>query len=458
MEPVTLDDVAKAIGGVLQGERTRLVRGISIDSRTVQPGQLFFALRGERTDGHQYVRMSAERGAVGAVVSQPVDAPEGFPLLFVADTVWALGCFARWYRSQFDIPVVGITGSAGKTTTKEMTAAALSARYRVLKSPQNLNTEIGVPLALARLEREHTAAVLELAMRGRGQIDWLAYLARPQVGVITNIGWAHLGLLGSRDNIALAKSELLYRLPSDGIAILNADDDYYDFCRRQAPCAVWSFGWQRPATVRATNVTLDEQGQAQCVVRYRREAVPLRVPVPGLHHLSNALAALTVAVALGVPLEEAVSQLEQVSALERRMAIVHTRKQVTVLDDTYNANPASVRAALHTLQRVANGSRRVVVLGDMLELGDEAPRLHREVGREAAQIGAQVLVAVGEMAEEVLRGAQMERHPPQCLAFRDSRAAAEQVPALLQPGDVVLVKGSRALQMEQVVQAITEDC
>ncbi len=458
MEPVTLDDVAKAIGGVLQGERTRLVRGISIDSRTVQPGQLFFALRGERTDGHQYVRMSAERGAVGAVVSQPVDAPEGFPLLFVADTVWALGCFARWYRSQFDIPVVGITGSAGKTTTKEMTAAALSARYRVLKSPQNLNTEIGVPLALARLAREHTAAVLELAMRGRGQIDWLAYLARPQVGVITNIGWAHLGLLGSRDNIALAKSELLYRLPSDGIAILNADDDYYDFCRRQAPCAVWSFGWQRPATVRATNVTLDEQGQAQCVVRYRREAVPLRVPVPGLHHLSNALAALTVAVALEVPLEEAVSHLEQVSALERRMAIVHTRKQVTVLDDTYNANPASVRAALHTLQRVANGSRRVVVLGDMLELGDEAPRLHREVGREAAQIGAQVLVAVGEMAEEVLRGAQMERHPPQCLAFRDSRAAAEQVPALLQPGDVVLVKGSRALQMEQVVQAITEDC
>lgn len=458
MEPVTLDDVAKAIGGVLQGERTRLVRGISIDSRTVQPGQLFFALRGERTDGHQYVRMSAERGAVGAVVSQPVDAPEGFPLLFVADTVWALGCFARWYRSQFDIPVVGITGSAGKTTTKEMTAAALSARYRVLKSPQNLNTEIGVPLALARLEREHTAAVLELAMRGRGQIDWLAYLARPQVGVITNIGWAHLGLLGSRDNIALAKSELLYRLPSDGIAILNADDDYYDFCRRQAPCAVWSFGWQRPATVRATNVTLDEQGQAQCVVRHRREAVPLRVPVPGLHHLSNALAALTVAVALEVPLEEAVSHLEQVSALERRMAIVHTRKQVTVLDDTYNANPASVRAALHTLQRVANGSRRVVVLGDMLELGDEAPRLHREVGREAAQIGAQVLVAVGEMAEEVLRGAQMERHPPQCLAFRDSRAAAEQVPALLQPGDVVLVKGSRALQMEQVVQAITEDC
>lgn len=458
MEPVNLDDVAKAIGGVLRGERTRLVRGISIDSRTVQPGQLFFALRGERTDGHQYVRVSAERGAVGAVVSQPVDAPEGFPLLFVADTVWALGCFARWYRSRFDIPVVGITGSAGKTTTKEMTAAALSARYRVLKSPQNLNTEIGVPLALAQLEREHTAAVIELAMRGRGQIDWLAYLARPQVGVITNIGWAHLGLLGSRDSIALAKSELLYRLPSDGIAVLNADDDYYDFCRRQAPCAVWSFGWRRPATVRATKVTLDEQGQAQCVVRYRREAVPLRVPVPGLHHLSNALAALTVAVALEVPLAEAVSHLEQVPALERRMAIVHTRKQVTVLDDTYNANPASVRAALHTLQRVANGSRRVVVLGDMLELGDEAPRLHREVGREAAQIGAQVLVAVGEMAEEVLRGAQMERHPPQCLAFRDSRAAAEQVPALLQPGDVVLVKGSRALQMEQVVQAITEDC
>lgn len=458
MEPVILGDVAKAVGGVLRGEETLPVRGISIDSRTLQPGELFFALRGERVDGHQFVRVSAERGAVGAVVSQPVEAPEGFPLLFVADTVWALGCFARWYRSRFRIPVVGITGSAGKTTTKEMTAAALSARYRVLKSPQNLNTEIGVPLVLAQLERTHTAAVLELAMRGRGQIDWLASLVRPQIGVITNIGWAHLGLLGSRDNIALAKSELLYRLPEDGVAVLNADDDYYDFCRRQAPCPVWSFGWRHPATVRATRVELDEQGRARCLVRYRRETVPLHVPVLGLHHLSNALAALTVAIALGIPLAEAVSQLEQAQTLERRMTILHTAKQVTVLDDTYNANPASVSAALHTLERIANGSRRVVVLGDMLELGDEAPRLHQEVGREAARIGAQVLVAVGEMAEEILRGAQAEQPPPLCLAFQDSQAAAQGVPALLQPGDVVLVKGSRALQMEQVVQAIAEDC
>ncbi|MDW8103398.1 MAG: UDP-N-acetylmuramoyl-tripeptide--D-alanyl-D-alanine ligase [Armatimonadota bacterium] len=458
MEPVAIDEVAKAIGGVLRGERTRQVRGVSVDSRTLEPGQLFFAIRGERTDGHQYVRASAERGAAGAVVSQPVDAPEGFPLIFVADTVWALGCFARWYRSRFDIPVVGITGSAGKSTTKEMAAAALSARYEVLKSPQNLNTEIGVPLALAQLGSRHTAAVLELAMRGRGQIDWLAYIVRPQVGVITNIGWAHLGLLGSRDNIALAKSELLYRLPEGGVAVLNADDDYFDFCRRQAPCAVLSFGWRRPANVRAVKIQMDEQGRAQCFVRYQREVASLHVPVPGLHHLSNALAALAVAVALEVPLAEAASHLQQAHTLERRMNILHTAKQVTVLDDTYNANPASVNAALHTLERIANGSRRVVVLGDMLELGEEAPRLHREAGREVARIGAQVLVAVGEMAEEVVRGAQLERHSPLCLTFPDSHSAAQHVPTLLQPGDVVLVKGSRALQMERVVQAISEDC
>ncbi|MGC8784535.1 MAG: UDP-N-acetylmuramoyl-tripeptide--D-alanyl-D-alanine ligase [Armatimonadota bacterium] len=458
METITLDEIAKAIGGVLIGERSLPVEGIGTDSRTIEPGQLFFAIPGERTDGHQYVRMSAERGAAGAVVSKPVDAPNGFPLIYVADTIWALGCFARWYRSLFHIPVVGITGSAGKTTTKEMTAAALSAHHAVLKSPQNLNTEIGLPLAIAQLERFHTVAVLEMAMRGRGQIDWLATIARPTVGVITNIGWAHLGLLGSRDNIALAKSELLHRLPEDGVAVLNADDEYFDFCRRQAPCRIVSFGWQRSAMVRATKVRLDRDGRARCVVRYGRQTAPLQVPVPGLHHLSNALAALAVAVALGVPLAEAAASLRQMQAVDKRMQVLHTPKQVTVLDDTYNANPASVNAALHTLERMANGCRRVVVLGDMLELGDDAPQLHREVGQEAARIGAHVLVAVGEMAEEVVRGAKSMAHAPICLTFGDSRTAAENVLQYLQPGDVVLVKGSRALQMEQVVKAICEDC
>ncbi|GIV16613.1 MAG: UDP-N-acetylmuramoyl-tripeptide--D-alanyl-D-alanine ligase [Armatimonadota bacterium] len=458
MEIITLDDIAKAIGGVLSGERKRPVRGISIDSRTVEPDYLFFALPGEHTDGHRYVRMSAERGAAGAVVSQPVDAPKGFPLIYVADTTWALGCFARWYRGLFRIPVVGITGSAGKTTTKEMTAAALSARHNVLKSPQNLNTEIGLPLAIAQLQKHHTVAVLEMAMRGRGQIDWLATIARPTIGVITNIGWAHLGLLGSRDNIALAKSELLHRLPEDGVAVLNADDDYFEFCRRQAPCPVISFGRQRAATVRAVKVRLEQDGRVRCMVRHKREVVPLRVPVPGLHHLSNALAALAVAVALEVPLAEATEGLQQMQAADKRMQIHHTPKQITVLDDTYNANPASVSAALHTLEHMANGCRRVVVLGDMLELGDESPRLHREVGREAARIGADILVAVGEMAEEVVQGAKSTGHAPVCLTFVDSRTAAENVPRYLQPGDVVLVKGSRALQMEMVVKAISEDC
>lgn len=458
MEPLTPDDIAKAIGGVLAGERTRPVRGIGIDSRTIEAGQLFFAIPGERTDGHQYVRMSAERGAVGAVVSRPVDAPEGFPLIYVADTVWALGCFARWYRGLFSVPVIGITGSAGKTTTKEMAAAALSARHIVLKSPQNLNTEIGLPLAIAQLERHHTVAVLEMAMRGRGQIDWLANIARPSIGVITNIGWAHLGLLGSRDNIALAKSELLYRLPEDGVAVLNADDDYFEFCRRQARCRVISFGYQRAATVRAVKVQLDRSGKVRCTVRYGRESTALQVPVPGLHHLSNALAALASAVALGVPLAEAAMHLQQMQMVDQRMQVCHTPKQVTVLDDTYNANPASVSAALQTLERMANGCRRVVVLGDMLELGDEAPRLHREVGREAARIGAQVVVAVGEMAEEIVRGAKSAGNPPVCLTFSDSNAAAENILRYLQPGDVVLVKGSRALQMELVVKAISEDC
>lgn len=458
MITVTLDDIARAIGGVLVGDRTCPVTGISIDSRTISAGDLFFAIPGERTDGHHYVRMCAERSAVGAVVSRPVDAPGDFPLIYVADTVWALGGFARWYRNLFQIPVVGITGSAGKTTTKEMTAAALSTRYTVLKSPQNLNTEIGLPLAIAQLEAHHTAAVLEMAMRGRGQIDELASIARPCIGVITNIGWAHLGLLGSRDNIALAKCELLYRLPEDGIAVLNADDDYFDFCRRQVHCRVVPFGYQRMAVVRAVKVRLDEFGRAQCTVHYGRERAVLHVPVPGLHHLSNALAALAVAVVLDVPLAEAVEGIQHMQVMDKRMQVHRTPKQVTVLDDTYNANPASVSAALHTLARMADGCRQVVVLGDMLELGEEAPRLHREVGREVARIGAQLLIAVGDLAEEITRGARESGNAPVCLVFPDSKTAAENVHHWLQQGDVVLVKGSRALQMELVVKAIFEDC
>lgn len=458
MISVALDDIAKAIGGVLVGDRVRLVTGISIDSRTVSIGDLFFAIPGERTDGHRYVSMCAERGAVGAVVSRPVDAPQDFPLIYVADTVWALGYFARWYRNLFQIPVVGVTGSAGKTTTKEMTAAALSARYTVLKSPQNLNTEIGLPLAIAQMEAHHTVAVLEMAMRGRGQIDGLASIARPQIGVITNIGWAHLGLLGSRDNIALAKCELLYRLPEGGIAVLNADDDYFDFCRRQVHCRVVSFGYQHTATVRAAKVHVDESGKVRCTVHYGRERTVLHVLVPGLHHLSDALAALAVAVALDVPLAEAVEGIQQMQAMDKRMQIHRTSKQVTVLDDTYNANPASVNAALHTLERMADGCRRVVVLGDMLELGEEAPQLHREVGREVARIGAQVLIAVGDLAEEITRGAQESGNAPVCLVFPDSKAAAQNVHRWLQQGDIVLVKGSRALQMELVVKAIFKDC
>lgn len=458
METVTLEDISKAIGGVLIGNKAQCVTGVSVDSRTVQAGQLFFALAGERTDGHRYVRMSAEHGAVGAVVSRPVDAPDGFPLIYVADTLWALGCLANWYRAQFDIPVVGVTGSAGKTTTKEMIAAALSARYSVLKSVGNLNTEIGVPLTLFGLRRHHTAVVLEMAMRGRGQIDWLASIARPKIGVITNIGWAHLGLLGSRQNIALAKSELLYRLPEDGVAVLNADDEYFDFCRRQAPCRVVTYGYKKPAIVRATKVQVDEQGRVHCTARIGREQASLFVPFSGLHNLSNALAALAVASLLQVSLEDATARIAETEPAAKRMQIHYTPKQVAVVDDTYNANPASVSAALHTLKHLANGSRRVVILGDMLELGDEAPKLHREVGKQVAQVGAKMFVAVGELAEEMVKGAQDCPHPPVCQIYPDSATAATKVPDWVQPGDVVLVKGSRALQMEQVVKAIIEDC
>ncbi|HXG24459.1 MAG TPA: UDP-N-acetylmuramoyl-tripeptide--D-alanyl-D-alanine ligase, partial [Chthonomonadales bacterium] len=290
MEPISIAEAADALRARVIGSAEGRATSISTDTRRGVQGALFFALRGESTDGHQFVAQAFHQGAAGAVVEHEI-VGAGAPQLVVADTLEALGNLARFYRRRFDIPVVAVTGSVGKTSTKEMIACALNARYRTLASEKNFNNEIGVPHTLFALEHTHQAAVLEMAMRGPGQIARLAEIARPSVGVITNIGLSHIELLGSRQAIASAKAELLESLPIDGIAVLPADDDYFAFLRDRCPCPIITFGVEKPADFRASEVTFSEEGAP----RFRIHGVEVTLRAPGVHHVVNATAACAAA-------------------------------------------------------------------------------------------------------------------------------------------------------------------
>ncbi len=399
--------------------------GVSTDTRDLKPGALFVALVSPRADGHDFVAQALAAGAAGLVVSRDVAAPDGLPVFRVPDTEVAYGRLARWWRDRFDIPVIGVTGSVGKTTVKEMTAAALGPLGPVLKTAASQNNETGVPKALLQLTPEHRAAVIEMGMRGPGQIASLCAIARPTVGVVTVISDNHLELLGSRDAIADAKGELPASLPETGLAVLNADDVYYDRLR---------------ARTRARVVTYDTGSPV-----FR--GVPFEIASPSRHDLGNAQAALTVAHALGVPVPDAVAGLGHYAPPPMRMEIVKTNWDGTLLNDAYNAAPASMHSALETLKGY-DGGRKIAFLGDMKELGDVADRAHQELGRVVADLGGlDALYAVGALAAQI-PGAR-EYFPSSAEAAQFAAGGLE-----VRPGDVILVKGSRAMAMERVARAL----
>ena len=460
-----LQDIAKASGGVLWNGGDVEIHGAAVDSRDVKPGDLFIATPGERADGHQFIAAAIKAGAAAVMASNAAFVPDGFPAILIGDTVWGLGniaksCRLAWqaYRKSQDrsakIPIVGVTGSVGKSTTREMVAAVLSAKYNVLRTPRNFNTEIGLPLTLLTLHKTHTAAVLEMGMRGRGQIDLLAKVAQPNIGIITNIGDAHQELLGTRDEIMLAKSELLNRLPENGIAVLNADDQYYPQLRELAPCRVISFGCSDWAGLRAVNIKAFVDGHVEFILHSGLKEYPVTVPLAGTHNVMNALSALAVAQAAGIELEAAIQKLTTVQPLDMRMNIKTLQNRVTVLDDTYNANPASTMAALDTLVSMSDTARKVVVLGDMLELGENSSNMHREIGRHVGQAGAHLFIAVGQRARDMIAGAKEHSRPPLCMYYTNSNSAAAHIGEWIMPGDIILVKGSRGIHMEAIVEAI----
>lgn len=433
---------------------TKIASKICTDTRAGAEGALFFALRGENSDGHDYVADAFAKGAVAAVVDHPVEGAEG-PQFVVPDTLVALGDLTAYYRDRFEIPVVAITGSVGKTSTKEMTAAALRKQFKVLASEKNFNNEIGVPLTLFALEEDHQIAVVEMGMRAPGEIARLAEIARPTVGVITNIGLSHVERLGSRDAIAGAKAELLEALPEDGLAVLPADDDYASFlldtCRSQ--CRVVTFGKSARADFRVENISYSEGGLPSFTINGQA----FRLRAPGTHLPINAAAATAVTVSLGIPLDQVAEGLSNYQAPSMRMEILHTPSGWTILNDAYNAAPDSMRAALETLVLLAGPRRSVAVLGEMRELGDFSAEAHRYVGHLAAEQPLGLLVTVGQAAEEIGRAAadpDGRLGPDRIHTFGSTIDAVQGLPDLLRSDDVVLIKGSRAMEMEKIVETL----
>jgi UDP-N-acetylmuramoyl-tripeptide--D-alanyl-D-alanine ligase len=452
----TLDDVLRATGGrVIHGVPNREERfvGGAYDSRTAEPGSVFFALRDQR-DGHEFVADAIAHGARAAVVERPVaDLPDRVVLVQVADTQHALRRLADTLRDAHPIPAVGITGNVGKTTTKEATAAALGARYRVLRSAASFNNEIGVPLTFLGIEPSHEVAVIEIGFYVPGEIADLARLVRPRVGIITRIPDVpvHYSRTPSVEAIARGKAELIEALPEDGVALLNADDPRVRALASRTKARVVLFGESADAAIRATDVTARGVEGLRFVAHDGARSAEVRLPLPGRHLVGSALAAIGAAVAIGVPMDEAALALSTMDAPAHRMNVRRTADLV-VIDDSYNASPAAVMAALAVLGSVP--TRRVAVIGDMLELGALSADAHEAVGQEAAK-QTDVLVGVGDLARTIVSAAR-------AAGLRDTHAVADRAEALvllrriLRRGDTVLVKGSHSLALDELADALVQ--
>jgi UDP-N-acetylmuramoyl-tripeptide--D-alanyl-D-alanine ligase len=456
----TNDELAAATGGRWIGTPPAAVEGVSTDTRTIAPGTLFVALRGERFDGHAFLAEAFGRGAAAAIVAEAGGSPAGAapagPLLAVPDTLAALGGVARHHRSRFRIPVVGVTGSNGKTTTREMIAAILATRGKVLRTEGNLNNEVGVPLTLFGLDPSHQAAVIEMGMNHPGEIARLAAIALPQVGVVTLAAPAHLEGLGTVEAVADAKAELYQGLPEGGIAIANADDARM-LRRAQASgrrMMTFSAAKGRRGDVVVLEIVSQGADGLRFVLGIGNREVPVHIPaLVGAHNAANAAAAAAAAIALGCTDREIARGLADVRPVGRRLRLDRLPSGVQLVDDCYNANPASMTAALRTVvDLAAQGGRAVAVLGDMLELGAFEGEAHRALGEEAARAGLAALAAFGPRARttaEAARAAGLE-------AFHTEEldALVRWARATLQPTDVLLVKGSRGMKLERLVEAL----
>ena len=458
----TANEILSATGGdLVSGSIEQQFAGIGIDSRSIGPEDLFVAIVGDVHDGHQFCETVIEQGIRGMVVARenlsklPLPAWENQQItcIAVSDTTRALGDIAAFNLKRSGARVIAITGSNGKTTTRKFTASVVGQKYKTLATSGNLNNAIGLPLTMLRLTPEHEWAVLELGTNHPGEIAYLARLCEPEIGIITNIAPAHLEGLGSLDGVMRAKGELLDELIEGGRAVLNADDPRLQQLADECVYPVVLFGTEVGAVVQATNIKESIDGVG-FVLGIEDQLIAVNIQIPGRFMVTNALAAAAAGHLLGLPLEAIKNGLEQVTAEGGRMAVIRTARGINIIDDAYNANPASMQAAFGALDSLRGGQRSVLVLGDMLELGQDAIEWHRQTGASAARSGATRIYFAGEHAPEAAEAARMENRAAKDIQTGTKAEIIADLKNWLRPGDWVLIKGSRSMRMDKIVSEL----
>jgi UDP-N-acetylmuramoyl-tripeptide--D-alanyl-D-alanine ligase len=451
MNPLKLSQIAAFAGATIDsGDSNVVVDKISTDSRTLKPGELFVALRGENFDAHNFVEAAAKTGAAGALVEQnwKGKVPKQFALLRVADTLRAYQQLAANYRNSLPLKVLAITGSNGKTSTKDFAAAVLARRFQVTKTEGNFNNHVGLPRTILEATTRDEIAVWEIGMNHPGEVFSLAKIAAPDAAIITNVGVAHIEFMGSREAIADEKGALAEAIGPEGWVILNGDDPFSERIAQRTQARV-IFAGTRSGSIRAGEISQRSIG-SDFTITEGAHRCRAQLPVPGLHMIQNALLAVAAGRAFGLSLEEAASGLAAAPLSKARLQIKSVRG-VQFIDDSYNANPDSMKAALRTLMELEADGKRIAVLGEMLELGAESERGHREVGEKAATLGIDQLIAIGETGKITVAAAQ-SAGLKRAVAVESTEKATELLDQIARPGDLVLIKGSRSARTEKVLE------
>lgn len=461
---ITAGDLIPAMQGEwISGPKNAALNGLSTDSRNVAQDQLFLALKGEKYDGHDFIAQAVDQGAAGAVMEKgyrpEIPAGKRPALMAVPDTLRALGDLGNWWRQKHPIPLVAITGSVGKTTTKEMAACILERSAPTLRNEGNLNNLIGLPLTLLLLQDTHQRALLEMGMNRPGEIARLTEIANPDIGLITNVGKAHLEGLGSVEAVARAKAEMLEKISKNARVILNGDDSLLmkEASRFKRNIITFGLGSEHPIHAKKIS-SLGEKGIAfelQCFGRSR----DVELNVPGVQNVLNALAASAIAICLDEPLAGIAEGLNRFKGMKGRFTVSHLSKDITLVDDTYNANPSSLRAAMDTVRVLATDAGRVIVgLGEMLELGDETVAAHLEAGHMVAELGPSCFMAMGKHARQMIEGAVSKGFPSdKAVLINNHKDMVRKIEDVMRPGNIILLKGSRKMQLEKVAEGLMED-
>ncbi len=450
-------ELIKAVNGkLLWGDSSNIFSGITTDSRKVAKGNLFIPLVGEKFDGHDYIEQCFDAGANICLTQKAIPERDKCSAVLVNDTAKALRDIATWHRNKYNIPVVGITGSVGKTSTKDMIFCVLSKKYEVLKTQGNFNNEIGLPLTFFNLEERHEAAVIEMGMSGFGEIGRLTAIAQPQVAVITNIGVSHIEKLGSQQGILKAKLEILEGLNPDGLVVLNGDDPLLSEKRGKLDYRTVFYGMDASADYRAENYqSLGEDGTSFSV-KVGNKTYEVRVPVPGIHNVYNALAAIAVGVEMNIPMEIILDGISEYSPGSMRQNIL-SYKGIKIINDAYNASPQSMQAAINVLEELSVRTRGIAVLGDMLEMGTMAKELHYSVGNFVKDKKISYLITVGKDSKNITQAVNDSGNSSINLRHFDNNSdALDYIIGIVKQGDYILIKGSRGMKMEQIAEGLLQ--